>query len=158
MLAENIAFGAALGVWLILLDLLYIWAMRRAFRAIEKTEEVRGHIHRWSMLAFVNVPLWCIVFLPALVWHEGVLLLLTAVVTTVIFSAVLTNRELKSRRMLLRDGKRIYRTVEWTPAIHGETHKITYRFERDKEEHKLFADGHEHPLKKQGGEGAFSRG
>lgn len=155
MLAENIALGAVLGIWLILLDLLYIWAMKRALCAVEKTEEVRAHIHRWSKLVFVNVPFWCIVWLPALVWRESGLLPLTAVVATVIFSAVLANRELKSRRMLLRDGKRIYRTVEWTPVIHGETHKISYRFERDKEEHKLFVDGHEHPLQNKAAKALF---
>lgn len=157
MLAENkyIALGAALGVYLILMDLLYLGVMKRALCAVEKTEEIHGHIHRWSWLAFVNIPFWCIVFLSALFWRERVLLPLAAVVTTVIFSAVLANRELKSRRMLLREGKRIYRTVEWTPVIHGETHIISYRFERDKEEHKLFVDGHEHPLKNKAAKAFF---
>lgn len=157
MLGENeyIALGAALVVYLILMDLLYIGIMKRAFCAVEKTEEVQRHMQRWSRFAFLNIPFWCIVFLPALVWHESVLLPLMAVVATVIFSAVLANRELKSRRMLLRDGKSIYRIMEWMPVIHGETHKISYRFERDKEEHKLFVDGHEHPLKNKAAKAFF---
>lgn len=157
MLAENqsIALGAALGVFLILMDLLYIGFLKRALCAVEKTEEIQGHIHRWSWLAFVNIPFWCIVFLPAFFWRERVLLPIAAVVATVIFSAVLASRELKSRRMLLCDGKRVYRTVEWTPVIHGETYTIRYRFERDKEEHKLFVDGHEHPLKNKAAKAFF---